>query len=210
MKKSQLIVSSLPEGGYTLIAKGARFNRIFLSCLLFLDSLFFTALLIVSGGRPGSSDLLILIVMEVFSVAGVVLGVLLLMAEDAPTVPWRIDAQGITLCRRWRNPTTLAWDDVKDWGFSSWGYVRYRGEAYRFYFSPHRMTSKNGAKSKIFPRKFTGYVMIVYPPDAIALRKSGLLSYCRARLDESETDARRYVPMFGSDIMEKAQPYERN
>ncbi len=206
MKKSRLTIRPLPEGGYTLVSKDARFNRIFLSCLLFLGLLFFTFLLIVF--RENNDAATPLLFMEVFSVAGAVLGGIILFSEDPPSVPWRIDDQGITLLRRWRKPVTMTWADIKDWGFSYWGYVRYHGEAFRFYFSPTRMKATNDAKAKVFPRQFQGFILVVYPPDAIALRRSGLLDYCQNRLGGDDSDIQRYVPLFVSNIMEASRQNE--
>lgn len=193
MKRSRLDITKLPEGGYHLRARGANFSRIFLLCM---SSVYF---LLCAGGAivfsfvvkelPG---MILFTVMACFCGAGIVFS---LVAEDFTITPWRLDEDGVTVCYRRKKPVILRWSEIKDWGFSYWGYVKYHGVAYRFYFSADAMQMRN-SKTKKFPRKFRGVAMAVYMEDTEALRNSGLIPYCRAHLDG---DDEAYVPMFRSD-----------
>ncbi len=193
MKKSRLDIAKLPEGGYSLRVRGVKFNQIFLLCL---SSVYF---LLCAGGAnvfclvvkelPG---MVFFIAMACFFGVGIIFS---LVAEDFTTTPWRLDEEGITVCYRRKKPVILRWSEIKDWGFSYWGYVKYHGAAYRFYFSPEAMQIRN-SKTKKFPRKFRGVAIAVYFEDTEALRNSGLIPYCRAHLDG---DDETYVPMFRSD-----------
>lgn len=197
MKRSRLDITKLPEGGYHLRARGANFSRIFLLCM---SSVYF--LLCASGAIVFSfvvkelPGMILFTVMACFCGVGIVFSAI---AEDFTTTPWRLDEDGVTVCYRRKKPVILRWSEIKDWGFSYWGYGKYhgiyRGVAYRFYFSPHTMPTLN-AKAKKFPRKFQGVAILVCVEDTEALRNSGLIPYCRAHLDG---DDEAYVPMFRSD-----------
>ncbi len=196
MKKSKprLDITKLPEGGYTLRARGGMFNQIFFMCL----SVFYFLFAVVGA--------IVLLCVARELVAGLIfaglacffgfLAVFMFIAEDFTTTPWRLDDEGITVCYRRKKPATLRWSEIKDWGFSYWGFVRYHGETYRFYFSTQVMQARND-KTKKFPRRFQGVAIVIYVEDAEALRFSGLIPYCRARLNG---DGDTYVPMFRSNF----------
>ena len=191
--KSRLDITRLPEGGYSLRVRDAKFNRIFTLCLsafYFLISV--VGIIYFSCVLYEPEAMIIFGVMACFFGGGMLF---LAVAEDFFSTPWRLDHEGITVCYRHKKPVTLRWSEIQDWGFSFWGYARYYGDAYHFYFSTQVLQAKNGRTKKLF-RKFQGVAILVYPSDAESLRNSGLIPYCRARLDG---DDETYVPMFRSD-----------
>lgn len=194
MKKSKprLDISNLPDGGYTLRVRGGMFNQIFFLCLSVFYFLFGVAGAIVF--LCVAKELVAGLIFVAFACFFGTLAGFFFIAEDFTTTPWRIDDEGITVCYRRKKPMTLPWSEIKDWGFSYWGYVKYHGEAYRFYFSTQVMQARND-KTKKFPRKFRGVAIVAYVEDAEALRISGLIPYCRMHLDGDDDS---YVPMFRS------------
>ena len=190
--KSRLEIAKLPEGGYTFRARGGNFNRIFFLCLSIFYFLFSVmgAIVLLCVAK----ELVAGVIFATFACFFGALAGFFFIAEDFTTTPWRLDDEGISVCYRRKKPVTIPWSEIKDWGFSYWGFVRYHGEAYRFYFSTQVMQTRND-KTKKFPRRFRGVAIVVYSTDARALRTSGLISYCRVHLDGDDG----YVPMFRSN-----------
>lgn len=107
-----------------------------------------------------------------------------------------LDRGGVHL--RFDHRKDLRWEDIRDWGF---GYtVSKYGKYYFLYFSPEKLKALGTDNKKFFGVKGILTAPIIRQ-DYLELSRSGLLTFCREHLGDSD-GADRYVPMFLSDITE--------
>ena len=109
-----------------------------------------------------------------------------------------LDREGVHLRFDHRKGKDLRWEDIRDWGF---GYtVSKYGKYYFLYFSPEKLKALGTDNKKFFGVKGILTAPII-KQDYLELSRSGLLTFCREHLGDSD-GADRYVPMFLSDITE--------
>ena len=109
-----------------------------------------------------------------------------------------LDRGGVHLRFDHRKGKDLRWEDIRDWGL---GYtVTKYGKHYFLYFSPEKLKALGTDNKKFFGVKGILTASIIRQ-DYLELSRSGLLTFCREHLGDSD-GADRYVPMFLSDITE--------